>query len=211
MKTLEETRSGRKHKAIMEAATTVFLSKGYVGATVDEIAAVAQVSKQTIYKHFEDKERLFAAIVLATAEEVDELVRFAGNTLSESSDLEKDLGRLAQELMVAMMQPHLLQLRRLIIANADRLPHISRAWYERGFDRVLGTIANSFKALAARKSLQLDDPQLAAHHFLGLLLWIPINKAMFTGDVAANTKAELNAYTNAAVSTFLAAYRRPRK
>src|SRR5689334_20070680 len=120
MKTLEENRSTRKHKAIMEAATSVFLSKGYVGATVDEIAAVAQVSKQTIYKHFEDKERLFAAIVLATTDDVDALVRLVGNTLSESSDLERDLGRLAQELMGAMMQPHLLQLRRLIIANADR-------------------------------------------------------------------------------------------
>jgi TetR/AcrR family transcriptional repressor of mexJK operon len=211
MKTLEETRSVRKHKAIMEAATTVFLTNGYLGATVDEIAAVAQVSKQTIYKHFEDKERLFAAIVLATTDEVDELVRLVGNTLSESSDVEKDLGRLAQELMGAMTQPHLLQLRRLIIANADRLPHISRAWYERGFNRVLTTISNSFKALAARKLLRLDDPQLAAHHFVGLLLWIPINKAMFTGDAKANTKAELDAYAVAAVRTFLAAYGRSKK
>ena len=105
-----------------------------------------------------------------------------------------------------MMQPHLLQLRRLIIANADRLPHISRAWYERGFDRVLGTIANAFKALAGRKLLQIADPQLAAHHFVGLLLWVPINKAMFSGDVGASTKAELNAYATAAVRTFLAAY-----
>jgi len=211
MKTLEETRSVRKHKAIMEAATAVFLGKGYLGATVDEIAAVAQVSKQTIYKHFTDKEQLFGAIVLATTDEVDGLIRLVGDALSESKDIEKDLGTVARQLMGAMMTQQLLRLRRLIIANADRLPHISRAWYERGFDRVLKTLSISLKALADRKLLQLDDPLLAAQHFAGLLLWIPVNKAMFTGDNESSTKAELDAYAAAAVRTFLAAYGRPKK
>jgi TetR/AcrR family transcriptional regulator, mexJK operon transcriptional repressor len=55
----EEGRSARKRRAIMEAATTVFLGKGYLGTSMDEIAALAAVSKQTVYKHFADKEGLF--------------------------------------------------------------------------------------------------------------------------------------------------------
>ena len=62
----ESHRSTRKRKAILDAATTVFLRKGYLGTSMDEIAALAAVSKQTVYKQFADKERLFSEIVTST-------------------------------------------------------------------------------------------------------------------------------------------------
>lgn len=206
MKAHEETRSGRKRKAILQAATTVFLNKGYVGASVDEIAAVAAVSKQTVYKHFEDKEQLFAAIVLATTDEIAELVHLVADTLADTTDLDRDLGKLARLFITALMQPHMLRLRRLVIANAERLPDIARLWFERGFERVLKTLATCFQRLADHKLLRLENPLLAAHHFVGLLLWIPINKAMFSGNDKSSTKADLVKYAEAAVGVFLAAY-----
>lgn len=206
----EETRSDRKRRAILEAATSVFLNKGYGGSSVDEIAAVAAVSKQTVYKHFKDKEQLFTAIVLATTTDVDELVRLVADTLADTTDLEKDLGNLARQFINTLMQPRLLRLRRLIIANAERLPEVARLWFERGFERVLKTLASCFQQLTERKLLRLDDPLLAAHHFVGLLLWIPINKAMFSGNDKSSTKTDLAKYADAAVSVFLAAYGRRR-
>lgn len=206
----EETRSNRKRRAILEAATSVFLNKGYGGSSVDEIAAVAAVSKQTVYKHFKDKEQLFTAIVLATTTDVDELVRLVADTLADTTDLEKDLGNLARQFINTLMQPRLLRLRRLIIANAERLPEVARLWFERGFERVLKTLASCFQQLTERKLLRLDDPLLAAHHFVGLLLWIPINKAMFSGNDKSSTKTDLAKYADAAVGVFLAAYGRRR-
>lgn len=210
MKAHDETRSGRKRKAILQAATRVFLKKGYVGASVDEIAAVAAVSKQTVYKHFKDKERLFAAIVLATTDEVAELVHLVVDTLADTTDLDQDLGQLARRFITTLMQPHMLRLRRLVIANAERLPDIARLWFERGFERVLKTLATCFQRLADRKLLSVDDPLLAAHHFVGLLLWIPINKAMFSGNDKSSTKTDLLKYADAGVHVFLAAYGRRR-
>lgn len=203
----EDGRSARKRKAIMAAATQVFLAKGYLGTTIDEIAALAAVSKQTVYKNFTDKEQLFAEIVLATTDEIDDLVRLVSASLDGTAALERDLGSLAREFMTALMRPHLLRLRRLVIANADRLPHLGRAWYERGFARVLATLAARFQALAAAGRLKADDPMLAAQHFVGLLLWIPINKAMFSGDdEGSSTPAELERTADAAVRAFLGAY-----
>ena len=73
-----ERRSARKRTAILEAATTVFLRKGYLGTSMDEIAALAAVSKQTVYKHFADKQRLFSEIVTSTVDEAgDRLPRGA--------------------------------------------------------------------------------------------------------------------------------------
>lgn len=206
MEPREESRSARKHGAIIAAATAVFLSKGYDGASMDRIAATAGVSKQTVYKHFADKDRLFAEIVRATTDQIDGLMRLVGETLANGGDLDKDLSELARRFLTALMQPKVLRLRRLVIANADRFPDVGRTWYEQGFGRVLATLATCFHRLAENHLLHLDDPLLAANHFVGMLLWIPVNQAMFTGNVRHRTKAELEHYADAAVRAFLSAY-----
>ena len=200
------SRSAGKHRAIMDAATTVFLKKGYVGTSMDEIAEIAGVSKQTVYKHFADKDRLFAEIVLATTDDVDQVVRGLAGTLADTRDLEKDLRDVARRFLARLMAPQLLRLRRLVIANADRLPELGHAWYEQGFGRVLRTLATSFRRLAEHRLLLVDDAHLAAHHFVGMLLWIPLNEAMFTGNRRPRTNAELERYADAAVRAFLKAY-----
>ena len=48
----ETGRSARKRRAIMEAATALFLRDGYRNTSMDQIAADAAVSKQTVYKQF---------------------------------------------------------------------------------------------------------------------------------------------------------------
>lgn len=201
-----ESRSARKHRAIVEAATTAFLKKGYLGTNMDEIAALAAVSKRTVYHHFVDKDRLFSEIVLATTDRIDGLVLLVADSLSDTADVTRDLSELARRLLEALMQPELVQLRRLVIANVDRFPEVGRAWYERGFERVLATLADCFQNLADRGLLQLDDPLLAARHFVGQLLWIPMNQAMFTGDYQLETEANLQRHADAAVLAFLTGY-----
>jgi TetR/AcrR family transcriptional repressor of mexJK operon len=207
MKLNVENRSARKRRAIVEAATSVFLDKGYDGTTMDDVATLAAVSKPTVYKHFADKEELFAEIVRASTDQIDDLVRLVAGTLVDPGAVENGLAELARRLITALMQPQMLRLRRLVIANAERFPDVGRIWYEQGFERVLATLATCFQRLADHKLLRLDDPLLAANHFAGLLLWIPLNKAMFSGDHRAS-KADLELYAAAAIRAFLAGYGR---
>ncbi len=104
------------------------------------------------------------------------------------------------------MQPRLLRLRRLIIAHTDLFPDLGRAWYERGFKRVLGTLATRFQSLTEQGLLEADDPVLAAQHFAGLVLWIPMNQAMFTGGYDLKAEADIARYADSAVSAFLSGY-----
>lgn len=211
MKSPTEGRSARKHRAIVEAATAAFLSRGYLGTSMDEIAAMAAVSKRTVYQHFVEKERLFTEIVLATTDEVDEAVRLVAESLADTRDVRQDLTELARRLFSALMQPRLLQLRRLIIANADLFPELGRAWYKRGFERVVVTLATHFRRLTEQGLLRVDDPLLAAHHFVGLVLWIPMNQAMFTGDYQPKAKGDIANYADSAVQAFLVGYGLARK
>jgi TetR/AcrR family transcriptional regulator, mexJK operon transcriptional repressor len=190
----------------MQAATAVFVAKGYDGTSMDEIAAKASVSKQTIYKHFSDKDHLFAEIVLATTQRVDHVVGLVAQSLDDTKDVAQDLERLARAFLDALMNEELLQVRRLVIANAERMPSLGRDWYDQGFGRVLAMLAACFKKLTDRKLLRIEDPLLAANHFSGMLLWIPINEAMFTGNNRPRKKAELDRLAAAAAYAFLAAY-----
>src|SRR2546430_635953 len=74
------------------AATALFLRNGYLGTSMDEIAALAGVSKQTVYTHFADKERLFTELVLGNTERVDEFVDVLTRLLGDSNDVARDLG-----------------------------------------------------------------------------------------------------------------------
>ncbi|WP_172384201.1 TetR/AcrR family transcriptional regulator [Streptomyces sp. MNP-20] len=206
MEATEQSRSARKRGAIMDAATQVFVDKGYAGTSMDDIAKLAAVSKQTVYKHFADKEKLFAEIVLATTHRADAMIDLVADIPADADRLEENLARLARQFLTALTQPQVLQLRRLIIANADTFPELGAAWYEQGFERVLATLAGTFRHLADAGLLRIDDPLLAAHHFSGLLLWIPVNQAMFHGG-PQHTQEELDRYAVAGVTAFLGAYR----
>ncbi|WP_175609358.1 TetR/AcrR family transcriptional regulator [Streptacidiphilus griseoplanus] len=206
MEANDQSRSARKHRAIMDAATQVFLEKGYSGTSMDDIAKLAAVSKQTVYKHFADKEKLFAEIILATTDRVDAMVDLVAGIPADAGRLEENLTRLAGQFLAALTQPQVLQLRRLVIANADAFPGLGAAWYEQGFERVLATLAATFQRLTREGVLRVGDPLLAAQHFSGLLLWIPVNRAMFHGS-PQHTQAELDHYAAAGVAAFLGAYR----
>jgi len=204
----EEPRSTRKRRAIVQAATIVFLRNGYLGASMDEIAALAAVSKQTVYKHFADKERLFREIVISTVDEASDPTYREVLNLRDSGDVEADLRDVARRVLDRVMQPRLLQLRRLVIGEASRFPELGRTFYERGPGRTVAGLAAAFARLAERGVLQLEDPLLAAAHFNWLIMSIPLNQAMLRGDDEPPAPAALDRYVDSGVRVFLAAYGR---
>jgi TetR/AcrR family transcriptional regulator, mexJK operon transcriptional repressor len=201
-----EGRSPRKRRAILEAAAALFLRNGYRGTSMDEIAALARASKQTVYKQFADKERLFSEIVTATVREISDPVHDEVRRLEDTGDVEADLRGLARRLLTRVMQPRILQLRRLVIGEAGRFPELGRTFYEQGPGRTIAALAAVFERLAARGALRLDDAELAAAHFNWLVMSIPLNRAMLLGEDEPPAPAELERYADAAVRAFLAAY-----
>lgn len=203
-----EGRTPRKRRAILAAATEVFLQHGYLGASMDEVAAKAGVSKQTVYKQFECKERLFAEIVLGTSDQLmDGLLQAYVETLDGAADAREALRALAGRLLQTLTADSVLQLRRLVIAEADRFPEVCGAWFSSGFEKSLEALGQALTRLSDRGLLRrLDDPTLAAYQFAGLVMYKPMNRAMFAGTRQRADSAELARLADQAADVFLAAY-----
>jgi TetR/AcrR family transcriptional repressor of mexJK operon len=208
-----EPRATRKRRAILDAAGEVFLRNGYVGTSMDEIAAVAAVSKQTVYKHFTDKATLFHELITETVRDTDGA---PGPTVGfGAGPLDEELRAFARHFLHGVMQPRVLQLRRLVIGEATRFPALGLAFHDMGLAATIDTLATSFARLAEDGHLYVDDPRLAAEHFIWLVLSIPLNRAMLLGDDHGVSADDLDHYADAGVSAFLAAYagttHRPRR
>ena len=208
-KPTSESRSDRKRRTILDAATEVFLAEGFAGASMDAIATTAGVSKPTVYNNFADKQQLFEQIVNNLVAEITQPFYEQIVNLSDDGDLAKRLRELATLLLKAVMQPTNLRLRRLVIGEASRFPDLGRAYEQHGPGRAITAWTTAFKRLADKQLLQLQDPALAAEHFQALVLTTPLNHAMLSGDDRPPGPARLKRYTDSAVDVFLAAYRSP--
>jgi TetR/AcrR family transcriptional repressor of mexJK operon len=200
--------SVRKHQAILEAAEQIFLRDGYLGANMDELAALSQVSKQTVYKHFGSKEALFIELVST-------MTTLAGDELHDQvpdptavAELSTFLEKYAERQLNAVLTPRILQLRRLVIGEVARFPELGQVLWDRGPRRAMTSMAARFSRLAANGWLRVDEPATAASFFNWLIMSGPLNQAMLLGDQATPDPASLRHHCAEVARVFLAAYGR---
>ena len=169
--------------SILEAATYVFCREGFAGANIDMIAAEAGVSRQTIYNHHGDKEKLFVAVVQALTERANAGFFATLATFPDHpADLEADLVAFA------------VRLNRNCICNSDgQIPAQADPGGRRALSRTLRRLARgrpgkTWAALAARFArlahagyLEIDDPDVAARQFLALIN-ADLHISMMLGD-----------------------------
>lgn len=209
LKVGEPGRSERKHRAILDAAAEIFLHQGFSGTSMDEIAARAAVSKQTVYKHFESKETLFIGVVQSMTDQATGRVQTDMHDATDADALREQLRAYAERQLMVVLTPPLMQLRRLVIAEVMRFPELGRTLYEAGPGNAIAILSAAFARWAERGLLIVDDPLLAATHFNWLVMGDAVNQVMMRGDSAIPPPATLRRQAVEAVRVFLAAYGNP--
>jgi TetR/AcrR family transcriptional repressor of mexJK operon len=199
-------RSALKRQTILSAGRELFLSNGYQGTSVDQIAASAEVSKQTVYKHFGDKQELLLAIVDGALDTTVTpfLVRIAA--LAETTDLQTDLADLAADYLRAVLQEPVVQLRRLVVGEANRVPALAQQYYEQAPARTLTAFAECFSRLHDRGLLNVPESAVAAEHFAFLIVGRCIDQALFCGGPQVLSGVDVDGHVRAGVRVFLTAY-----
>jgi TetR/AcrR family transcriptional repressor of mexJK operon len=191
---------------IREAAAALFLEKGYHHTSMDDVAAAARISKQTIYTHFADKEALFTDLVFGNADRADEFAQGLVQAVRDATDARTALRELGRRYIHIVARPDVLRLRRLVIGESGRFPDVARAYYEKVPQRMYAALADLLGELSERGDLRVDDPELAARQFAWLILGVPLDRGMFLAADDPLPGQELERIADAGVTAFLAAY-----
>lgn len=202
--------SAGKRRAVIDAARGLFLERGFAGTSMDDVATSAGVSKQTVYAHFSDKQRLFTELIESDVGQLDVAAHPLVSGMPDSDDLQRDLRDYARFHLSVVMQPELLRLRRMLIGEAERFPELARAWFANGPASSVALFASWFTALDRRGLLRVPDPVMAGEHYNWLILSTPVNRAMSEPlDRPLYSRRQLDHYADEAVRVFLAAYAAP--
>lgn len=195
---------GRKYGQVLEGARRVFMRDGYAGASVDDIAREAAVSKATLYSYFPDKRLMFDAVF---REEL-ERERQEGKTLF-GLDLPADqvlrfTGHLIANHAVSEFGSRTL---RLAIAEAERFPSLSAEYYEIGQSTLLETLEQQLRNWQLDGTLRdnIPDLALAADSFIQLCGAQVRNRVMLVGRNSVDDTMIRRIVDNA-VDAFLRAY-----
>ena len=193
---------GRKFDQVLAGARQVFLADGFGGASVNKIAAVARVSKATIYSYFPDKRALFSEVIRSECDRQAELALRLVDTGRPPRDV---LTEAARQLLGFLLSEFSQRVFRICVAEADRFPELGRAFYESGPMMGRRRLRDYLHAAAGRGELVAADFDLAADQFAELCkaeLWM---RAVF-GIQQDFDAAEIARIADAAVETFLARY-----
>lgn len=194
-----------KRESIIDAAARVFCRQGFAGANIDVVAAEAGVSRQTIYNHHGDKENLFAAVVREVTERInaevfDTLTTFPDKPVDLHAELTDFAKRMACNCMCSRDGRFL---RKLLQSEGERYPELFATWREDGPDRTNAALAARFARLALAGHLDLPDPDVAARHFMALVM-SELHVTLLLGGTP--TEEQLHHAADGAVETFLRAY-----
>ncbi len=200
---VEAAESNAKRRQIVEGARTVFLSRGFDAASMGDIAKEAGVSKGTLYVYFKSKEELFAAIV---KQQCCTHAEGAFKLDHDDHDAEAVLTRIGTEFVGFLCTQEKAASLRIVVAIAERMPEIGKAFYETGPANGIHRLKDYLKAQVKAGTLAIDDCEVAAAQFLDACQSTLFKPVLF--NFAPPPPPERVAHVvGIAVRTFLAAYR----
>jgi AcrR family transcriptional regulator len=169
----ENTRTQQTHERLRAAAHRLFLQQGYLATSIDAILAEAGISsKETLYRHYANKEALFVDVLShLTMEQPGFSEKLAALPMPHDlPSLQQALTMLAREILSMMSQPGYLPLVRMIIAEAPRFPQLGTLFFSNVTQRGLAIMTALLQEAREQKIIADVDFDAVTHTLLGGLL-----------------------------------------
>lgn len=198
----DSVRRGRKFDQVLSGASKVFLRDGFEGASVDDIAREAGVSKATLYSYFPDKRLLFAEVALAQCCKQTERIMAEIDLDEPVRDVLTVIGRTMLDFVYSDGG---IRMFRVVLGETERFPELGRAFYESGPAYGRQAMKELFDASNARGETRIKDPDFAASQFMELCKsdhWARV----VMGVKTTVTPAEIELVVQESVEMFLARY-----
>ena len=195
-------RKGRKIDQVLAGAREVFLRDGFEGASVDDIARQAGVSKATLYSYFSDKRGMFQAVIQA---ECERMSREIESQIDPDAPLREALKTAALGMTRFLVSRFAQRVFRICLAERDRFPELSQTYFESGPKNGHAQLAEHFREAADLGALNIKNIDIAAYQFEELCKAGLFTRAAF-GIQSEFTDEEIETAAEEAVETFMARY-----
>ena len=189
---IRQIRKREKAETILKGAMEEFLSKGYVGTSMDSIVASVGISKPTLYNHFKSKEILFEAILKRI---VEQIFQGSNEKFFLKGPLAPALLEFAKRYSKVILQPELISLHRLIAGEAQRFPELGMLYYSSGYLKAEQGIENMLQHYVSTGDLIDEDRTVMSHQYWGLVLSYVHNYAICNLDNPLSQQAIENSIT----------------
>lgn len=197
-----EIRKGRKFDQVLEGARTIFLRDGFEGASVDDIARAAGVSKATLYSYFPDKRLLFLEICNRECRRQTEEAEAA---MDYSAPVEAMLTFAAERITGFLVSDFGRNMFRLVVAEGQRFPDIGRAFWRNGPGLIHDRLVHHMRHMVQMGLLRIEDYDLAADQFAQLCK-AQIHDKLIFGLADEITPEDVRKSVTGAVEMFMARY-----
>ncbi len=158
---------------LIEAATSAVLQDGY-RVSIDRIAAMAGVAKQTLYNHFPNKADLFGEVVRQVTATI--LVSLE----EDNRSLRERLTHFAISIRGRALSPEGIAFYRTVASEAKRFPDLSASFYANGLEQSANCLMKLLEKSMNLGELRRDDPKLAAQLLISMLVESERSRMLFT-------------------------------
>lgn len=154
-----------RRRAIIDEARRTFVELGYRGTTTDIVAARCHISKQTIYRVFENKADLFLAVVGSH--------RRMMLALPRPEDEDRAVSEVLQEIFMIDIDEASEREREafisFVIRESEQVPELGDILHREGVERSRRLLAEWLDLEVARKKIAIDDTLSGARMLMDLL------------------------------------------
>ncbi|SKA60554.1 TetR/AcrR family transcriptional regulator [Enterovibrio nigricans] len=191
-------RKEQKRQQILEAASALFTKQGY-GISMEAIADYANVSKQTVYAHFSNKDQLFETCIIEKCKNAG--IDWDLEKNSRPADVVlKEYGWQFHNLILGEEAVNMFQ---NIVRQSDSHPEIAAIYLEQGPTRNVHLLSGYLNLLVERGDLPLcHDTRQSAMQLLLMLHGRSVYWAFFGFDANEDENTR-RTYTDSCVDLFL--------
>lgn len=194
------SKSEEKRRLIIDAAGDLFMEQGYENASMDGIAKLAGVSKQTLYSHFGGKEQLFSAAIECKCEEYQ-----LDSSLSNTDNNYRDsLQEFCEQLARLLVSPEALQVFRVCVAEADRT-EVGNLFWQAGPERIRNQLHVFLSKQCQLGNLVIPNIDQACSQLIAMLHG-EAHACALLGMPCDESNRDLSNYSRACVDMFLCRY-----
>lgn len=156
-----------KRAQILHAAKALFLTHGFHGSSMNQIAKSAGVTKLTVYNHFQDKENLFTCAIAQTCEES---LKARPIVLQQNSNFKDAFYQMCELALKITNLPEAIKLEHLLLELAAEQNSLALPFYNASHKKLFVVWSDFFSQAIAFNFIQNDSIEKQIQLLLSLLL-----------------------------------------